>query len=254
VGRNPQPWPILLPLHSLAHSTSAMRWRLGPGRQPNQPYRDFPATWAHAACTSAQTNACSPATVGWATNVISLPSTATQRSRCSRKNGIRRFPSSELLTPIFRPWISPVPFPPVSLSGFGQTWGVQWSVALLLRQVRHGRSSFHPARAARILFPTHTARACVEFSSQRCRDLLLRGLRGRVQWKHPRYTRRPPNGTHDLRWLECCESSWFLCLGSCSILGINPWPRHPLGHWRAASPNRRLEKESKSRRRNSYAG
>jgi hypothetical protein len=27
-----------------------------------------------------------------------------------------------------------------------------------------------------------------------------------------------------------------------SPLGINPWPWHPLDHWRAASPNRGLEK------------
>jgi hypothetical protein len=56
VGRNPQPWAILLPLHSLAHSTSAMRWRLGPGRQPNQPYRDFPATWVPFVRSSSSCN------------------------------------------------------------------------------------------------------------------------------------------------------------------------------------------------------
>ena len=46
------------------------------------------------------------------------------------------------------------------------------------------------------------------------RTELCRGLRSRVQWKRPQYTRRPPNGNRDLRWLECRGSSRFLSLGS----------------------------------------
>jgi hypothetical protein len=38
------------------------------------------ATWAHAACTSAQTNACSPTTNGWDQSVSSFPSMVTKRS------------------------------------------------------------------------------------------------------------------------------------------------------------------------------
>jgi hypothetical protein len=47
------------------------------------------ATWAHAACTFAQTNACSPATDGWDQSVSSFPSTVTKRSQGCNQNGVR---------------------------------------------------------------------------------------------------------------------------------------------------------------------
>jgi hypothetical protein len=48
------------------------------------------ATWAHAACTFAQTNACSLATDGWDQSVSSFPSTVTKRSQGCSQNGVRR--------------------------------------------------------------------------------------------------------------------------------------------------------------------
>jgi hypothetical protein len=52
---------------------------------------------------------------------------------------------------------------------------------------------------------------------------------------------KPPRNPR--RISRTCRAVWP---SSSSPLGINPWPRHPLGHWRVASPNRGLEKGNES--------